>query len=327
MSNYQNFINLVREMSGQKNTMTIPRIYIKIAGDITAGVFLSQLVWYSDKGTRKDGWFWKSNKEWKEEIELSYAQVKRCARDLEARGFIETKIMRAKGAPTTHYKVDMDKIIMAMIELVSTATPILEKVENQGSQKSNLEKVENESLEKVEKHEQHQPNIDNNNMPNGTNGLPELTPHEQDELLVYGLYGHNGSHPEPESLKEKIIDSGWHVRSPIILQALIDFLEACQEVDHPLAIPNSDLRRKDWHKNLKGHTEDFEPGTLKQRYISVLKRAKAEGWINKVSRPGSLDKSLPTADMSQANGKSHDSDVADYTQDKQYQFFAELDND
>ncbi len=86
----------------------------------------------------------------------------------------------------------------------------------------------------------------------------------------------------------------------MVLQALIKFLLACREVGLDLQIPNSDSRRKDWFKHLSDHVDDFGIDELAERYRVVLARAKDEGWLNKIGRPGSLDKTLPTVPL--ANG-------------------------
>jgi hypothetical protein len=133
-SNYQIAIDLIKEVSGQKNTITLPRIFLKIGGDVVVGLFLSQCVWYSDKGGSGDGWFFKSNKEWKEEIGLSYAQVKRATARLEEMGVLRTKLKKAKGAPTTHYYLDMDALAKAILDFLENQQS--EGVENQKSQKT-----------------------------------------------------------------------------------------------------------------------------------------------------------------------------------------------
>jgi len=59
-SPHQQVIDLVNAISGQKGTLTLPRIFIKVAGDPLAGLFLSEVVWNTDKSARDDGFFWKS---------------------------------------------------------------------------------------------------------------------------------------------------------------------------------------------------------------------------------------------------------------------------
>jgi len=134
---HQTIIDLVKEISGQKNTLTLPRIFIKIAGDTLAGVFLSEVVWNSDKSARSDGFFWKKAEDWQDELELSYAQVKRLATKLEDAGLIETKLMRAFGAPTMHYRPIMDAITKAILDF-------LENRQDENSTESKMDSAESE---------------------------------------------------------------------------------------------------------------------------------------------------------------------------------------
>ena len=62
-------------MSGQDNVITVPKIYIEYTGDLTTAVLLNQIVFYSDKSKRKDGFFYKTYKEWEEEICFTKRQV------------------------------------------------------------------------------------------------------------------------------------------------------------------------------------------------------------------------------------------------------------
>ena len=101
MSNQKEVINLIKSISGQANVLTIPRIFIDITGDHLSALFLSQCVYWSDKG--KNEWFYKSDREWEEELALSAYQVRRIRNNLSE--FLETKIKKAGGAPTTHYRI------------------------------------------------------------------------------------------------------------------------------------------------------------------------------------------------------------------------------
>lgn len=103
MSNQTYIISLIKSMSGQANILTIPRIYIDITdGDHLAALFLSQCIYWSDKGAKE--WFYKSDREWEDELGLSHSQVSRIRKKLDP--IIKTQVKRANGAPTTHYMVD-----------------------------------------------------------------------------------------------------------------------------------------------------------------------------------------------------------------------------
>lgn len=112
MSNQKQITDFIKSISGQSNILTIPRIYIDITGDHLSALFLSQCIYWSDKG--RDGWFYKSDKEWLDELGLSSFQIKRIKKDLEE--YIETDIRKANGAPTTHYRVNFDAVTASIIK-------------------------------------------------------------------------------------------------------------------------------------------------------------------------------------------------------------------
>ena len=71
---------IVQAMSGQKNCIVIPRPYIDFSEDQQAfalAAVLNQLVFWSGKSSRDDGWFYKGHQELAGEIGLSEDQVQR----------------------------------------------------------------------------------------------------------------------------------------------------------------------------------------------------------------------------------------------------------
>jgi hypothetical protein len=69
-------------------------------------IILSQLLWLQDHSTRKDGYFYKSHKELTEETGASKSSIIRAIGWFEERGFLKVKIKKAKGYPTSHYRID-----------------------------------------------------------------------------------------------------------------------------------------------------------------------------------------------------------------------------
>ena len=115
MSNYDAIRDIIRKLSGQENVLTIPRVYIEYTGDLTTAALLNQIVFYSDKSKRTDGFFYKTYEEWEKEICLTKRQVKYSTDKLKALGIVETKLKKANGAPTLHYKLDYDKLVDSIV--------------------------------------------------------------------------------------------------------------------------------------------------------------------------------------------------------------------
>lgn len=115
MSNYQTIRTIISQISGQENIIVVPKLFVKLTGDLTTAILLNQIVFYSDKSKRTDGCFYKSHKEWEEEICLTKRQVSYSTAKLKEMGLVETKLMKANGAPTLHYKLDYDKLVQWIV--------------------------------------------------------------------------------------------------------------------------------------------------------------------------------------------------------------------
>ena len=122
ISNYKKIANIIKQMSGQSNVITVPRIYIEFTGDLTTAVVLNQIVFWSDKTKRTDGFFYKSYKEWTEETCLTERQVRYAVKKLKEMGFLETELKRANNAPTVHYKLDFGKLLDSILTKCQNGT-------------------------------------------------------------------------------------------------------------------------------------------------------------------------------------------------------------
>lgn len=110
VNNHNQIKRLIQEFSGNDRTITIPSLYIKLVGDYAAAALLNQIVFWSDKTNRTDGFFYKKYADWQEELLLSERQVRYATNKLKNLGLVETMLKKADGSPTLHYRVDMDKL-------------------------------------------------------------------------------------------------------------------------------------------------------------------------------------------------------------------------
>jgi len=117
-STYNDVKTVIAQFTGQQNTIGIPRILCKFMGSLDGGAFLSQIIFWSDKGGSSDGFFYKSYQEWEEEITLSEYKVRKYAEQLQTIGVLEIKVKRANGAPTLHYRFDSEKFINLILEFL-----------------------------------------------------------------------------------------------------------------------------------------------------------------------------------------------------------------
>ncbi len=97
-------------------SVVVPLELFEYAGETQKAVFLARLIYLSDKGSKPNGFIWKSYPEWKREIGLSQSQVERIVKDFqERRILIAKKMMAASGngnaSNTWHYKLLMNKFL------------------------------------------------------------------------------------------------------------------------------------------------------------------------------------------------------------------------
>lgn len=97
MNNRDYISSIITQFSGQNNIIPIPSIYLKITEDYPTAALLNQLIYWSDRAHRKDGYFYKSYKEWEDEIYLSKYQVMRSIKKMKSMGIVETALKKANG--------------------------------------------------------------------------------------------------------------------------------------------------------------------------------------------------------------------------------------
>lgn len=138
---------LIRKMSGQANTLTIPRVYAEFMGSVEGGLFLNQLIFWSDKGKRTDGYIWKKRTEWSEETMLTDYAIRKHTARLVDDGYLETTVKRAMGAPTVHYRLHLLELAEAIVRFAKSANGNVEINESETLEPTEHGSVEiNESL-------------------------------------------------------------------------------------------------------------------------------------------------------------------------------------
>ncbi len=106
-----------------RDTLEVKRTYIDMAGDLVAGVVLSQIVYWhlpSRAGkprlqVEREGELWlaKSRSDWWEECRISPKQADRALEVLEERGLIEVKLFKFGAAPTKHIRILHESFLRA----------------------------------------------------------------------------------------------------------------------------------------------------------------------------------------------------------------------
>ncbi len=104
----------IKHHKGACNVVVMPVAVLRLCGDRNIALMLSHLIYWCDRGSDKEGWIWKSYKEWVKETGLNRYQVDRSTRWLREAGFLEIKKKMAKGHPTLHYKINQLELLDAI---------------------------------------------------------------------------------------------------------------------------------------------------------------------------------------------------------------------
>ena len=121
--------DLIRSVSETKEMiLPCPLLAEFFDGDHNAAIFMNQVLFWTDRTTDPDGWFYKTYDDWDEEIKFSYYQVQRVIfgdervqnpkRNLADVG-LETKVkMAPNGRNATFYRLDVPQFVGMLVDWI-----------------------------------------------------------------------------------------------------------------------------------------------------------------------------------------------------------------
>ncbi|MFS0784752.1 conserved phage C-terminal domain-containing protein [Bacillus sp. 1P06AnD] len=146
----QHVFSLIAQLTGQSNIITVNVALVNFVDDFETGLFLSQLIYWSDRGTRKDGFFYKTDEEWQQEIMLSQYSIRKARRRLEKMGLLETKVMKANGSPTVHYRFNKSRFSDLFISFLrNQKNEIADSKERSFENESSLTEITTETTTEI----------------------------------------------------------------------------------------------------------------------------------------------------------------------------------
>jgi hypothetical protein len=93
-------------------SISFHRCLVETTGSITAALMLSQALYWTPRSSTKDGWFYKSEKEWNEETGMTRTEQEGARKKLRQCGFWQED---KRGIPCRlFYRVDMDKLAKSL---------------------------------------------------------------------------------------------------------------------------------------------------------------------------------------------------------------------
>jgi len=173
-------------LSYDPTVFAIPRVLIKFTQNHGLAMFLSDLIYWSDKGMNPFGWIYRSAKEWEERLEFSSFQVKQNTEKLIKMGILETVVMKPRNQnnkivssiPVTHYRLNFEKLGDLLNKF---------KSDSQESHKSDFQET-HKSIDFQETHKSYNTKISSSNITKTTTKpLDKAETPELDKVEIPGL--------------------------------------------------------------------------------------------------------------------------------------------
>ncbi len=122
----QELFQLIHSVTGQRRLLTVPRPLAGFMGSLEGGLFLSQLLYWSDRSTgpgSEQGWFYKSYPDWEAETLLSEYKVRKYTRICQERGFLQVDVRPVRGVAVTHYRLRLGRLQQQLVAYLRGAQP------------------------------------------------------------------------------------------------------------------------------------------------------------------------------------------------------------
>jgi len=151
----------------------------KMLGSIEMAIYLQQMIYWSDKGIREDGWIYKTKEDFGEETTLSRFQQDKCRKKLEEMGLLETNLMKANGAPVVHYRLHLETLQEQILSFSTNPLVRNSLIDKQETYQSISKKLTNPLLHRIQaentaEYKQNSSEFAKTTNPNVTNPINEV---------------------------------------------------------------------------------------------------------------------------------------------------------
>lgn len=120
MQKTEDLWKVISAMSGEGEVLTIPKLYTGLTNNLNEAIVLKQLIFWSNKTHRDDGYFFKKSEELQSETTLNRRQIDTVVKRLKEKGLIDVQTKKAYGAPTRHFKIHQDVVMTRLHTLVQS---------------------------------------------------------------------------------------------------------------------------------------------------------------------------------------------------------------
>lgn len=138
---------LLAELDDISNKIMLYKPFVRYFGSLDLAIVLSEIYIWTQITKRKyperGGWFYRTYVDWEERIGLNEYSIRKSTKQLENANYIETKIAKAHGNPTCHYRSVLGKILNLMVSLNFEET----NIENLQKRKLKIERNNSANFE------------------------------------------------------------------------------------------------------------------------------------------------------------------------------------
>lgn len=107
---YPDLVKRFLKMGSDQNVVPMSREFFRFTGSLEGALFLAQLLYWQPRTKNPGGWIYKTDADWAAELCLTKHAVREARHRAERMGIVQTKLKRANGSPTTHYRCDMVRL-------------------------------------------------------------------------------------------------------------------------------------------------------------------------------------------------------------------------
>jgi len=107
---------------GNANIISNNVLFIDFTGSHEKAQLLTQMWYWAGRTKDKDGWFYKTYKEWHEETRIPEHSVRRFVKVFCDQGFLFVKFKKVGKAPVLHYRLDKDILIGLLVTFCQADT-------------------------------------------------------------------------------------------------------------------------------------------------------------------------------------------------------------
>jgi hypothetical protein len=144
------FAKTIRERLGASKELAIVYMpLIDICGDHNSALLFSQSLYWTERSTDPDGWFYKTERDWFNELRFRRHKLEHAPEKLQSLGFLDIRVPGLP--PAVHHRVNLSAVYSAL--------RYARNVQIENAPNGHFESAQKEHIERAKGADQHAPNV------------------------------------------------------------------------------------------------------------------------------------------------------------------------